>query len=152
MSNIKNTTDETLSQARAASDPAQTFWTGGWDSTFRVLWLLFEEKATKRVKLGLIVGEIIKQNKITSDSEKVRARLDELASVYEQPEEVVNYYLSDEQRLSEIEQLVLEDTVIELVQASAKVTEKSISFDELMNPKSDASNTPAEKEESSDSE
>jgi 7-cyano-7-deazaguanine synthase in queuosine biosynthesis len=43
---ITNTTDENLTQARAGTDPAQTFWTGGWDSTFRVLWLLFEEKAT----------------------------------------------------------------------------------------------------------
>ncbi len=96
---------------------------------------LFADKATKRVKLGLIVSEIIKQNKITTDSEKVKAKLDELASVYEQPEEVVNYYLSDEKRLGEIEQLVLEDTVIELVQAGAKVTENTVTFDELMNPK-----------------
>jgi len=96
---------------------------------------LFADKATKRVKLGLIVSEIIKQNKITADNDKVKAKLDELASVYEQPEEVVNYYLSDEKRLSEIEQLVLEDTVIGLVQAGAKVTETTLTFDELMNPK-----------------
>ena len=113
---------------------------------------LFADKATKRVKLGLIVSEIIKQNKITSDNDKVRAKLDELASVYEQPEEVVNYYLSDEKRLSEIEQLVLEDTVIELVQAGAKVTEKSLSFDELMNPKNESAVEADAKEEKTDSE
>lgn len=96
---------------------------------------LFADKATKRVKLGLIVGEIIKQHKITADSGKVKTKLDELASVYEQPEEVVNYYLSDEKRLNEIEQLVLEDTVIELVEAGAKVSENTVTFDELMNPK-----------------
>jgi trigger factor len=97
---------------------------------------LFADKASKRVKLGLVVSEIIKENKVTADKEKVKAKLEELASVYEQPEEVINYYLSDENRLNEVEQLVLEDSVIELVQNAANVTEKSMSFDELMNPKS----------------
>ena len=116
---------------------------------------LFADKATKRVKLGLIVSEIIKQNKITTDKEKVKVKLDELASVYEQPEEVVNYYLSDEKRLSEIEQLVLEDSVIELVQAGAKVTEITVTFDEIMNPKDAEAGSKESadvKEESSDSE
>ncbi len=116
---------------------------------------LFADKATKRVKLGLIVSEIIQQNKITADNEKVKTKLDELASVYEQPEEVVNYYLSDEKRLSEIEQLVLEDTVIDLVQAGAKMTETTVTFDELMNPKdteADQHKIEEVKEESSDSE
>lgn len=98
---------------------------------------LFADKAANRVKLGLVVSEIIKLNKITSDKEKVKAKLEELASVYEQPEEVINYYLSDENRLNEIEQLVLEDTVIELVQSGAIVTENKMTFDELMNPKKD---------------
>jgi trigger factor len=96
---------------------------------------LFADKASKRVKLGLVVSEIIKENKVTADKEKVKAKLEELASVYEQPEEVINYYLSDEKRLNEVEQLVLEDSVIELVQSAANVTETSMSFDELMNPK-----------------
>lgn len=95
---------------------------------------LFADKATKRVKLGLIVGEIIKVNKVVADKDKVKAKLEELASVYEQPEEVINYYLSDENRLNEVEQLVLEDAVIELVQSGANVTDKNMSFDELMNP------------------
>ncbi len=97
---------------------------------------LFADKASKRVKLGLVVSEIIKENKVTADKDKVKAKLEELASVYEQPEEVINYYLSDENRLNEVEQLVLEDSVIELVQNAANVTETSMSFDELMNPKS----------------
>ncbi len=98
---------------------------------------LFEEKATKRVKLGLLVGELIKQNKITANKDMVKAKLDELASVYEQPEEVINYYLSDENRLNEVEQLVLEDNVIDFVQKGATVVEKALSFDEVMNPKKD---------------
>jgi len=105
---------------------------------------LFADKATKRVKLGLIVGEIIKLNKITADKDKVRTKLEELASVYEQPEEVINYYLSDESRLNDVEQLVLEEAVIDLVQDGAIVTEKQSTFDELMNPKKDDSEKVAE--------
>ncbi len=96
---------------------------------------LFEERATRRVKLGLLVGEVIKQNKISADKKAVRAKLEELASVYEQPEEVINYYLGDEQRLNEVEQLVLEESVVNFVQEQAKVNEKALSFDEVMNPK-----------------
>ncbi|WP_196137390.1 trigger factor [Aliikangiella sp. G2MR2-5] len=105
---------------------------------------LFEERATRRVKLGLVVGEIIKQNKITADKDKVRNKLEELASVYEQPEEVINYYLSDENRLNEVEQLVLEDSVIEFVEGKAEVSETSMSFDEIMNPKQE--DAPAEED------
>jgi trigger factor len=96
---------------------------------------LFEEKATRRVKLGLVVSEIIKENKLTTDRDMVKTKLEELASVYEQPEEVMNYYMSDESRLNEVEQLVLEDKVMEFVEAAATITEKSSTFDEIMNPK-----------------
>lgn len=99
---------------------------------------LFEDKATKRVKLGLIVSEVIKQNKLTADKDMVRAKLDELASVYEQPEQVINYYLSDENRLAEVEQLVLEDNVISYVEENATVSDKVSSFDEVMNPKTES--------------
>lgn len=98
---------------------------------------LFKDRALRRVKLGLIVGEIIKQNKIVADKDMVKAKLDELASVYEQPDEVINYYLSDENRLNEVEQLVLEESVVDFVRQGAKVTEKAISFDQVMNPKKD---------------
>ncbi|MGX5201324.1 trigger factor [Aliikangiella sp. IMCC44632] len=98
---------------------------------------LFEDKAMRRVKLGLLVGEVIKQNKITADKDQVKTKLEELASVYEKPEDVINYYLSDENRLNEVEQLVLEDSVIEFIQEKAKVTEKTMTFDEVMNPEKD---------------
>jgi len=95
---------------------------------------LFEERANRRVKLGLVVGEVIKENKLTADKDAVRAKLEELASVYEQPEEVINYYLSDEQRLNEVEQLVLEESVVKFVEEKATITDKAVSFDEVMNP------------------
>ncbi|TQV75419.1 trigger factor [Aliikangiella marina] len=108
---------------------------------------LFEEKANRRVKLGLIVAEVIKQNKLTADKDKVRSKLEEIASVYEQPEQVVNYYLSDENRLNEVEQLVLEDSVIEFVENAAAVTEKAVDFDAVMNPKADAEEASEDKAE-----
>jgi len=98
------------------------------------------------------VSEIIKQHKISADKDKVKAKLDELASVYEQPEEVINYYLSDENRLNEVEQLVLEDSVIELVEAEAKVSEVEMSFDELMNPKKDEESADVSASESEEKE
>ena len=95
---------------------------------------LFEEQANKRVKLGLLVAEVIRQKEIKAEADEVKARLEELAGVYERPEEVVNYYLSDQNRLREIESLVLEDKVVELVVADAKTEEVELSFDEVLNP------------------
>lgn len=95
---------------------------------------LFEEQATRRVKLGLVVGEIIKQEELKADDDKVRAAVDDLASVYEQSDEVVKWYYSDEKRLREVESLVLEDAVIDLVASKARVTDKPMTFDEVMNP------------------
>lgn len=95
---------------------------------------LFEEQAKRRVSLGLIMAELIKQYELKADADKVRATVENLASAYEHPEEVVNWYYGNRDQLSGIESLVLEDTVIEKVLGEAKVTEKQSSFDEVMNP------------------
>lgn len=95
---------------------------------------LFEEQATRRVKLGLVVSEIIKAEGLKADEGKVRAQVEDLAGVYEEPQEVIDWYYGDPNRLREVESLVLEDTVVDLVLEKAKVTEKSVSFDELLNP------------------
>lgn len=95
---------------------------------------LFEEQATRRVKLGLVVSEIIKSEGLKADEDKVRAQVEDLAGVYEEPQEVIDWYYGDPSRLREVESLVLEDTVVDLVLEKAKVTEKSVSFDELLNP------------------
>ncbi|GAA4357323.1 trigger factor [Kangiella marina] len=94
---------------------------------------LFEEQATRRVKLGLVVAEIIKSQELKADEEKVRAQVEDLASVYEEPQEVIDWYYGDPQRLREVESLVLEDSVVDLVLEKAKVTEKAVKFDELLN-------------------
>lgn len=94
---------------------------------------LFEEQASRRVKLGLVVAEIIKSEQIKADEEKVRAQVEDLASVYEEPQEVIDWYYGDASRLREVESLVLEDTVVDLVLEKAKVSEKAVKFDEMLN-------------------
>ncbi|MCO7225459.1 trigger factor [Pleionea sp. CnH1-48] len=96
---------------------------------------MFEQQAKRRVQLGLIVGAIINSKELKPDADRVETQLNELASVYEQPEEVIEYYKADQSRMSQIEQLVLEDMVIEAVLAEAKVTDVDATFDEVMNQK-----------------
>lgn len=92
----------------------------------------FQAEAERRVRLGLLVTEMIKAADLQAKPEQVRARIEEFAQSYEQPAQVVAYYLSDRQRRAEIESLVLEDNVVEHVLASAKVTAETVDFDTLM--------------------
>ncbi len=96
---------------------------------------LFEDQATKRVTLGLLMSEIIKKEQLKADQEKVRSALEEMSSAYDDPEEVINYYYSDKNKLAEIESVVLEDAVVEFILTKATVTDDNSSFDEIMNPK-----------------
>jgi trigger factor len=96
---------------------------------------MFEEQAKKRVALGLLVGEIIKSEEIEVDGDKVREAVDELASAYEEPSEVVNWYYNNENQLKEVEAMVLEDQVVESILSKAKVKEVNTAFDKVMNQK-----------------
>ena len=93
---------------------------------------MFLEQAKRRVSLGLILSELIKSQEMKADEDKVRAKVDELASTYEEPQQVIDWYYGDKSRLSQVESLVLEDTVVDWVFSQADVTEKSGSFDEVM--------------------
>ena len=95
---------------------------------------LFEEQAKRRVSLGLIVAEIVKQNDIKPDSDRVRAMVEELASAYQEPEQVVNWYMQNEQQLAEIESVVLEEQVVDTVLQKAKVTDKAVTYEEAVKP------------------
>lgn len=92
----------------------------------------FEEQAKRRVSLGLILSALVDQNKLVATPEQVRAKIDEFASTYEQPEQVVNYYYADPNRLAEVENIVLEDNVVNWVVDHAKVEDKPVAFEELM--------------------
>ena len=93
---------------------------------------LLEEQAKRRVALGLILGEIIQKNAIKLDNNKVRSTIEDMAKSYERPEEVVNWYYSDESRLSDVQQMVLEDQAIEWLVAQAKVSDETVNFSDVM--------------------
>lgn len=92
----------------------------------------FTEQATRRVKLGLIVSELVKEKDLYAKPEQIRTVIEEFAETYEDPSEVVRWYYSQPQRMAEAEALVVENNVVEWVLAHAKVTEKPVSFNELM--------------------
>ncbi|GJL80710.1 MAG: trigger factor [marine bacterium B5-7] len=92
-----------------------------------------EAEARKRVSLGLIVHEVVRGNDIKSDEARVRERIEELASSYEQPEEFIQWHYADRSRLSNIEAAVLEDQVVEFLLESATVEDKPVTFDEFVN-------------------
>ena len=93
---------------------------------------VFEDQAKRRVALGLILSEIIQKNTITLDNDKVLATIEEMAKSYERPEDVVNWYYSDEKRLNDVQQMVLEDQTIEWLVAQAKVTDETVNFSDVM--------------------
>lgn len=93
---------------------------------------LFTAQAERRVRLGLILAELVKANKLEATPDQVKAQVEEFAQSYEDPQQVLKYYYSDRRRLSEVEALVLEENVVNYVLGQAKVTEKSVGFDELM--------------------
>ena len=95
----------------------------------------FEEQARRRVALGLILAEIIQKNNIKTDDVQVRATIEDMAKSYERPSDVINWYYSDEKRLNEVRQLVLEDQTVEWLVSQAKVADEKVSFDDIMGKK-----------------
>ena len=111
---------------------------------------MFSEQAQKRVKIGLIVSAIVDKNNLEADAETVRETIEEMASTYQEPEEVINYYYSNEQQLSQIQNMVLEGQIVDFVLDSAKVTDKTVSYDEAV--KREAELPAEESDESPDAE
>jgi len=93
---------------------------------------MFEGQAKRRVALGLILGEIIQQNEIKVDDAKVKSTIEDMASSYERPEDVLEWYYSDESRLNEVKQMVLEDQTVSWVVDQAKVSDETVSFEDVM--------------------
>ncbi len=93
---------------------------------------LFAEKAERRVRLGLILSQLVGDNNLQATPEQVKAQIEDFAQSYEDPREVLKYYYSDRRRLGEIEALVLEENVVTYVLGLSKVTTKAVAFDELM--------------------
>ena len=93
---------------------------------------LFVERAEKRVKLGLILGEVVKQNNLRARPEQIRSVVEEHAESFEDPAQMVRWYYSDTSRLQEVEGMVLEDNVVEWAATSMAVTTVTKEFDEIM--------------------
>ncbi|MVF12440.1 trigger factor [Ketobacter sp. MCCC 1A13808] len=93
---------------------------------------LFEAQANRAVKLALVLGELIKQNEIKADANRVRSTIEEMAQPYENPEEVVNYYYENQQMLQQIEAMVLEDQVVDSILEHATVTDVEMSYEEAV--------------------
>ncbi|WP_198262747.1 trigger factor [sulfur-oxidizing endosymbiont of Gigantopelta aegis] len=98
---------------------------------------LFEDQATRRVTLGMILAELVKVNEITATPELVKEKINEMAESYENPQEVMDYYMSHKEKLAEIESFVLEEKIVDWACEQATIAEKDFSFTEFMNPKKD---------------
>jgi trigger factor len=110
---------------RLGQDPA-TFDSGNLPDD------MFEEEASKRVRLGLLVGEVIKNENIKLDNSLFESTLTEMAASYEQPDQVMDYYRQNREARTSLESMVLEDQVVNHILDKAKVTEKQSSFEELV--------------------
>jgi len=95
---------------------------------------LFEEQAKRRVVLGLIVAEVVKQYDLKPDEGKVREMIEEMASAYQEPEQVISWYYKNDQQLNEVRSVVLEEQVVDTVLQKATVTDKSVSYEEAVKP------------------
>jgi trigger factor len=93
---------------------------------------IFKDQAERRVRLGLIIAEIVQKNDLAAKPEQVRALIDEYAQGYEDPQEVVQWYYQDPQRLQELEALALEDNVVAWVVSQVQATDEPVNFDDLM--------------------
>ena len=91
-----------------------------------------KDQAERRVRLGLVVAELVRANNLQAKAEQLQAHIEEMAQIYEKPSEVVRWYLGDRQRMAEVEAVVVENNVTKFVLDQAKVVDKMLAFDELM--------------------
>ena len=93
---------------------------------------VFQPQAERRVRLGLVVGELVRSNNLQAKPDQLQAHIEEMSQSYEKPAEVMRWYLSDRQRMAEVEAVVVENNVAAFVLGKAKVNDKAVAFDELM--------------------
>jgi len=93
---------------------------------------LFQPQAERRVKLGLVVAELVRANNLQAKPEQLQAHIEEMSQSYEKPADVMRWYLSDRQRMAEVEAVVIENNVTAHVLSLVKINDKALPFDELM--------------------
>lgn len=105
---------------------------------------LFQDEAKKRAALGLLISEVIQKEELTVEDERVRAFLEDMAQAYQQPQQVVEFYLNNKEQLAQVQSAVLEEQVVDKLLESAKITEVTLSYEDAIKPEAQA----AEAEES----
>jgi len=93
---------------------------------------IFRPQAEQRVRMGLVVSDLVRAKELQATVDQIKAQIEEMAASYEKPADVIKWYYSDPQRLAEVEAVVMEANVTQHVLSMAQVTEKLVSFDELM--------------------
>ena len=93
---------------------------------------IFQPQAERRVRLGLVVAELVRSNGLQAKPEQLQAHIEELSQSYEKPSEVMRWYLSDRERMAEVEAVVIETNVTQHVLGLVKINDKALPFDELM--------------------
>ena len=93
---------------------------------------LFTEQAERRVRLGILLGATVKKLELQADTDRVRALIDEMAAAYDDPEQVVNFYYSNDENLKQVEALAVEEQVAEKLLESAKVKTIDMSYADVM--------------------
>ena len=125
---VRGETERMLEQARA--DMRQR---GAKDADkLQIPAEIFTPQAERRVRLGLVVAELVRANNLQAKPEQLQSHIEEMSQSYENPSEVMRWYLSDRSRLGEVEALVVENNVTDFVLAQAKINERKLGFDELM--------------------
>lgn len=95
---------------------------------------MFADQAKRRVTVGLLVQEVIKANEIKTDDERVRGMIEEMAQTYQEPQEVIDWYYSNDDMLTQVRSLALEEQVVDQLLDSAKVTEVDVAYEEAIKP------------------
>ncbi|MCV2402188.1 trigger factor [Marinomonas sp. C2222] len=113
----------------------------GGDQQFDVSQLpaeLFQDEAKKRAKLGLLISEVIQKNEMKVDEDRVRSFLEEMAQAYQEPQQVIDYYLKNKEQLAQVQSAVLEEQVVDKLLESAQVTEVTLGYEDAIKPKAQA--------------
>jgi len=125
---------------RLAADMRQNLMTRGAsaEQSRAIQPSLFKDQARRRVTLGLLMADIIKQQGIKAEPARVRETIEGMAASYDDPDAVVKWYYDDQERLGDIEAAVMEDLVVDWLASQAQVSESTMAFDELMKPRAEA--------------
>ena len=99
---------------------------------------LFQDEAKKRAKLGLLISEVIKKEELKVDDDRVRAFLEDMAQAYQEPQQVIDFYLKNKEQLSQVQSAVLEEQVVDKLLESAQVTEVTLGYEDAIKPNAQA--------------